>query len=97
MDGTVNESDSTLAPTASGLSTFFGNFLSKAAETGLEIVKDKNTNQPASVYPTGQTNPAQVQSAAVANPGMSTKTTLLIVGGGVAALVLLALVLRSNK
>jgi len=94
MDATVNESDSTLTDSTSGLSSFFGGLLSKAAETGLDIVKAKNTNQPGTVYPTGQTNPAQVQSAAVATPGMTLQTKLLIGGGALVVVVVLAIALR---
>lgn len=93
----VNAQDATLAPESNWLATFAGGLLSKAGETGLDIIKAKNTNQPGTVYPTGQTNPAQIQAQAVADPGMSTKTILLIVGGGVAALLVVGLLLRSNK
>jgi hypothetical protein len=91
-DGTVNSADANLNPTSSGLSTFFGGFLSKAAEVGLDIVKAKNS--PVSVYPTGQTNPAQLTAAAQASQAAQSAATknILLIGGAVALGAILLLV-----
>ena len=81
--------------TGSGFLAAFGGFLSKAAETALDIYGTAaKAKVVGSVYPTGQTNPAQLQAdAAAAEASQSAQLKkYLLIGGGVLAAVLVVLV-----
>jgi len=79
----------------------FGGFLSKAAETALDIYGTSEKAKAAgSIYPTGQTNPAQLAAMNTANQQAQSaqlKQYLLVGGGILAAVVLVLIVARRTK
>lgn len=91
----------TAPSTGSGFLASFGGFLSKAAETAIDVWgANEKAKAAGSVYPTGQTNPEQLSALNVANQQQQSaqlKQYLLIGGGVLAAVVLVLVVARRSK
>lgn len=90
------------APTnnTGGLSSFFGGLLSKAAETAIDVGGDlvKKNNMPGTIYPSGQTNPAQLQATAAASAANQSAMNkqYLYIGAGVAVLLVVVLIVAKK-
>jgi len=86
-----------------GLINLATGLLSKAIDTGLDIATIRANGKAnaaiGTVYPTGQVNPAAAKSEAEQNKQVAAVTavpqkTLLIVGGAVVAIIVIALIIK---
>lgn len=86
-------------PSGGNILNAFTGFLSKAADTAIDVFAIRNTGGGAvgSVYPTGQVNPAAAASqnnsaTEAAKFGETARTTQLVIGGVAIAAMLMAFV-----
>lgn len=86
-------------PSGGGILNAFTGFLSKAADTAIDVFAIRNTGggSVGSVYPTGQVNPAAAASqnnanAEAARYDAQARTTQLIIGGVAVSAMLMAFV-----